>query len=74
MRSIQNHLAIAPALPPNTLDLMDRTSRKPLICQWCQHAVSARQATWWDGRPQCPDAIRCQARIPTSASDPERSK
>lgn len=37
------------------------------ICQWCQQPAQGRP-TWWDGKPQCADPIRCDRRIPRKAS------
>lgn len=35
----------------------------PLVCQWCGHPVPPECATWWDGKPQCPDPFDCDRHI-----------
>ncbi|MEW2402196.1 hypothetical protein [Streptomyces sp. NPDC046862] len=37
------------------------TDNPPPVCQWCEQPVTG-QSVYWDGRPQCPDPIRCEQR------------
>jgi hypothetical protein len=30
-----------------------------VCCQWCGHEIPEKEATWWDGQPQCPDPQDC---------------